>query len=170
MFAAPGRRRAVAPSRQWRQWRQPAAIVALLALLCLQIVLADRDRLAADPQWRSLVSGLCGVLGCSLPPWREPEALVLVARDVRPHPARPGALQASATFRNDARWAQPWPRLQLTLSGVDGHALAQRAFAPEEYLAGAPPQALIAPGQTVDVALELREPAAPTVSYAWDLH
>jgi len=157
--------RATAP----RRWRQPAAIAALLALLCLQIVLADRDRLAADAHWRPLVAGLCGMLGCSLPPWHQPEAFVLLSREVRPHPQRAEALRASASFRNDARWPQPWPRVLLTLSGIDGGAVAGRVFTPEEYLAGAPQAALIAPGQAVDISLDIREPATPTVSYAWDL-
>lgn len=150
-------------------WRQPVVIAVLLALLGLQIVLADRERLAADARWRPLVSGLCGVLGCSVPPWREPQALVLLAREVAPHPQRRDALRARASFRNEARWPQPWPRLLLTLSDVDGRAVAARAFTPEQYLGGAPATALVAPGQTVDIALEIREPSVETVSYAWDL-
>src|SRR5690606_7963119 len=41
-----------AAQRGPRAWRQPVVIVALLALLGLQIVLADRERLAADARWR----------------------------------------------------------------------------------------------------------------------
>jgi len=150
-------------------WRQPAMIAVLLALLGLQIVLADRERLAADARWRPLVSGICGVLGCSVPPWREPQAFVLLAREVAPHPQRRDALRARASFRNDARWPQPWPRLLLTLSDVDGRAVAARAFTPDQYLGGAPSTPLVAPGQTVEIALEIREPSVETVSYAWDL-
>lgn len=163
-------RRAPAPARARAAWRPPAAVAALLVLLGLQVVLADRDRLAADAQWRPLVAGVCGVLGCSLPPWREPEAFVLLARDVRPHPQQAGALRASASFRNDARWPQPWPQVLLTLSDVNGRAVAARAFAPEEYLGGAPDTPLLAAGQSVDIALDIGEPSTETVSYAWDLY
>src|SRR5690606_9281435 len=87
------------------QW----ALVALLGLLLvLQVLLADRARLAADAQWRPLLEQACGVLGCSLPPWHEPSAFSMVQRSVRPSGAA-GALRVDATFRNDARWAQPWP-------------------------------------------------------------
>ena len=163
-------RRAPAQARARAAWRQPAAVAGLLVLLGLQIVLADRDRLAADAQWRPLVAGVCGVLGCSLPPWREPDAFVLLARDVRPHPQQAGALRASASFRNDARWPQPWPQVLLTLSDVDGRAVAARAFTPEEYLGGAPDTPLLAAGQSVDIALDIGEPSTETVSYAWDLY
>src|SRR5690606_25747421 len=92
-----------------------------------------------------------------------------LAREVAPHPQRRDALRARASFRNDARWPQPWPRLLLTLSDVDGRAVAARAFTPDQYLGGAPSTPLVAPGQTVEIALEIREPSVETVSYAWDL-
>ena len=164
-----GGRRGTRAARNLRAWRQPAALAGLLVLLGVQIVLADRERLAADAQWRPLVSGLCGVLGCSVPPWREPQAFVLLAREVRPHPQRAGVLRASASFRNDARWPQPWPELALTLSDLDGRAVAARVFTPDEYLGAAPASPLLGAGQSVDIALDIQEPSSGTVSYAWDL-
>src|SRR5690606_32440804 len=90
--------------------RRLVAIAAGLALLLVvQLLLADRARLAADAGWRPVVATLCGVLRCSLPPWREPAAIVVEQRDVRPVPGRPGVLRVSATIRNDARWDQAWP-------------------------------------------------------------
>lgn len=144
-----------------------AAIAALAVLLALQIVLADRERLATDPGWRPLATAVCGLLGCELPPWSEPSAIVLAAREVRPHPDRAHALQVRASFRNEARWAQAWPRLMLTLSDVDGRAVAARAFEPHEYLGAAPSERFL-PGQSVDISLDLHEPSAATVSYAFD--
>ncbi|MDH5834393.1 DUF3426 domain-containing protein [Luteimonas kalidii] len=150
-----------------RRIRRIAAIVALLALLAVQVLLADRARLAADPRWRPIVDAACGVVGCSLPPWREPAAFALVSREVRPHPQVPGALRVRATVRNDARWPQAWPQLVLTLSDVDGRAVAARAFAPGDYLADGAPS-MLAAGQSRDIQLDIREPSAATVSYAFD--
>lgn len=155
--------RTVAPRR--RAWRI-AAVAGLLAMLALQMLLADRARLAADARWRPLVAAACGVFGCSLPPWRDPSAFTLVSREVRPHPQAPDALRVRATFRNDARWAQAWPPLVLTLSDVDGRAVAARAFRAEEYL-GSDAPARLAAGQSADIQLDIREPSAATVSYAF---
>ncbi|MET0328672.1 MAG: DUF3426 domain-containing protein, partial [Luteimonas sp.] len=165
-------RRLSSASRDPRARRQHrlliAAVAALSLLLAVQVLLADRDRLARDPGWRPALAHLCGVLRCSLPPWREPAALTVLARDVRPDPARPGELLASATFRNDARWAQAWPRLRLTLSDIDGHPVGSRVFTVEDYLADAPPAQLLAAGQDVQVHLRLHEPGARAVSFAFD--
>jgi hypothetical protein len=149
------------------RWWMPATIAALSLLLLLQVLLADRARLAMDAGWRPWLSSLCGVVGCALPPWREPGAFSLLARDVRPDPARPGVLRASATFRNDARWAQAWPHVVLTLSDVDGRAIGRRAFAPHEYLGVTPTQDTLAPEQSAMIRLDIIEPAANVVAFSF---
>ncbi|HEY1136231.1 MAG TPA: DUF3426 domain-containing protein [Xanthomonadaceae bacterium] len=141
------------------------AVVALAVLLVLQLLLADRARLAANAQWRPLLATVCTVFRCELPPWREPTAFTLLQRDVRQHPTLPGALRVSATFRNDARWSQPWPRLQLTLSDVNGRPAGQRRFDAQEYLGGAPGQAELASGESATVAMDILEPAPQIVAY-----
>ena len=90
----------------------------LLALLTLglagQLFFGERATLAANAQLRPVVETACDAIGCSLPPWREPTAFTMLARDVIAVPERPGVLRVQASFRNDARWAQPWPALILT--------------------------------------------------------
>jgi hypothetical protein len=167
-FAARHAAPAAVPSR--RRWPSPAIAAGLSTLLLLQILLADRDRLAADARWRPLLTSLCTAFGCSLPPWREPAAIRLVSRDVRAHPTRPGVLRATATLRNDARWAQAWPRVVLTLSDVDGRAIGMRDFAPHEYLGEAPTQDALSSGQSAMIRLDVLEPAANVVAFSFDFH
>lgn len=152
------------------RWVAPVAIAVLSLLLLLQIVLADRARLSADARWRPLLSGLCGVVRCSLPAWREPTAFRLVARDVRAHPQQPGVLRATATFRNDARWAQAWPRVVLTLSDVEGRAIGRRDFAPTEYLGATPTENSLSSGQSAMILLDVVEPAANVVAFSFEFH
>lgn len=151
--------------------RTIAAIAGLALLLALQLLLADRARLAGDARWRPLLSTLCGVLQCELPAWREPAAFTLVARDVRP--ARQGVLHVTATFRNDARWPQPWPALRLALQDVDGRTVGARTLRPEEYRQGGDDDARItqsglASGQSARVAFDIAEPAATVVAFTFD--
>lgn len=151
-----------------RDWRAIAAIVVLVLALALQLVLAQRQELAADARWRPLVSALCGVLRCSLPPWHEPTAYSMLGRNVRPSPGAPGVLRVNASFRNDARWPQRWPTLLLTLSDVDGRDVGQRAFAPADYRRGHKPTDELAPGQSATVQLDVVEPAPRIVAFTFD--
>lgn len=158
-----------------------AAIAGLTLVLALQLVLADRAQLAANARWRPAMSMLCGVLHCTLPPWREPAAFTLLQRDVRPHPAIHGALQVTATFRNDARWAQPLPGVLLTLSDIDGHIVAARAFTPGDYLDGAgrklddagreaatKTQTTLASGHSKTITMDVVEPTPRIVAFTFD--
>ncbi|WP_022973660.1 DUF3426 domain-containing protein, partial [Xanthomonas maliensis] len=149
-----------------RHWGLLAGLVLLLAG---QMVLADRAHLASDARWRPLVVRVCNVVGCRVPAWREPAAFTLLTREVRPLAGMPGVLQIQASFRNDARWAQAWPWLQLSLSDTDGRVIGARVFAPQDYLGKAPvAEDTLAPGQAVQVAFRVREPAASTAAFNFD--
>lgn len=148
------------------QW---GLVAGLVALLLLQIAVADRARLAADAGSRPWIAGLCGVLRCSLPAWHEPAAFSMISRDVRPVPGQAGALQVQASFRNDARWAQPWPSLRLSLSDADGRVIGTGMFAPQHYLDPAvKAESVLEPGQSAQIAFRVREPAASTVAFTFE--
>ena len=175
--AAPKRRKRAAPSfvrRPAQAPRRPTppwlwAIAGGLALLAgVQIVFADRAQLAADARWRPTLAAVCEVLHCKIPPWREPAAFAMIGRDVRQHPYMPGALRVDATFRNNARWPQPWPELVLTLSDVNGRALGTRTFSAKEYLDNKVTQKEIASGQSAAVRMDVMEPGAGVVSFSFD--
>lgn len=154
-----------APIPRW-QW---TTLVALTLLLLLQIVLADRANLAASARTRPLVSGLCALLRCSIPAWHEPSAYTMLSRDIRQIPGHAGALQVQASFRNDARWAQAWPVLRLSLSDADGRVIGRRTLHPADYLASdSDPQARLEPGQSAQVSFRLREPATATVAFSFE--
>jgi hypothetical protein len=149
-------------------WPRIVLLAALALLLVLQLLLAQRDVLARDARWRPTVDMLCSALRCTLPPWRDPAAFTMLARDVRPHPTAPGTLQIAASFRNDARWSQAWPHLVLTLSDVDGRVVGARAFTAREYLGAPPTQNTLAPGQTAAISLSVVEPAPGVVSFGFE--
>lgn len=158
-----------APRRSlpWGWW---LLLLALVVALVLQLMLADRARLATDPAWRPRLESLCGVLGCELPAWHEPAAFRVTSREVRRHPEDTRALLVSTSFRNDARWAQPWPVLEVALHDIDGQALGLRRFQPVEYLGSPPATELIAPGQSAMATLEILDPGQRAVAFTFDFH
>ena len=144
--------------------------LVLLAVLALQVVLADRARFAADADWRPRVEALCAVFGCDVPAWREPAALRVTSREMRPHPSVPGALLVTASFSNESRFPQAWPQLELALTDLEGQALGLRRFTPTEYLGSAPRSERIAPGQSAIVTLEIADPGMRALAYRIDFH
>ena len=156
---------ATAPSR-----RMIAVAAGLALLLVVQLLLAERARLAQHAAWRPVVAGLCTVLRCQLPTWRDPATLTVEQRDVRPVEGRPGVLQVSATIRNDARQAQAWPRITLSLSDIDGRTLGLRTFEPAEYLLQPPANVTLASGESAAIGLEIVEPSPHAVAFNFRFH
>lgn len=146
-----------------------ALCLVLSAALALQVLLADRQRLAADPAWRPALQALCGTLGCALPPWRETARLRVVSREARPHPQAADALELLLTFRNDAPYPQAWPILEVAFTDIDGRRIAQRRFQPSEYL-DAPGDGDIAVGQSVQARLALVDPGKSALAFELEFH
>ncbi|KFL37312.1 DUF3426 domain-containing protein [Arenimonas donghaensis] len=153
--------------RPWGWWGLALVLVVALAL---QLMLADRARLATDPDWRPRLEFLCDTLGCDLPAWREPAAFRVTSREVRRHPQDNRALLITTSFRNDARWGQPWPVMELALHDIDGNALGLRRFEPHEYLGSPPATELIAPNQSASATLEILDPGQRAVAFTFDFH
>ena len=166
--AGPSFARARANAQARTGWRWYAAVAALVLLLGAQLLLAQRNVLAAGAGRRPLVSAVCGVAFCDLPAWHEPAAFTMLQRSVRPATDHPGTLAVEASFRNDARWPQRWPTLQLSLSDVDGQPVGARAFTPDQYRREHGPDDVLAPGESATVRLDVVEPAPRIVAFTFD--
>ncbi len=150
-----------------RRWGWPIVVLVLLLIGAGQIAWFQRDVLRARyPELSPYVERLCLQLGCDALRGRDLPAISVVNRDVRVHPRYQDALLVNATISNGARFAQPFPRIQLALSDSNGRVLAARAFAPAEYLDASIDQQLgMAPGAPVQVVLEIVGVGPEAVSF-----
>ncbi len=160
------RRRAPDGGRRGQAWSW-LAVAVLGVLLALQLFLAQRAQLAADAGTRPFATAVCSVLGCTVPPWREPSAWTMLSRDVAPSASEAGVLEVTAAFRNQARWPQPLPVLTLSLTDRHGRVVAARAFTPEEYQSSGVPS-VVASGEAAQVHLRVREPDTDIVAFSFE--
>ena len=150
-----------------RKFWLPAGTAVLALVLLLQIAVAELERLAHNAFWRPAVERLCLLASCRLSAWRQPDAFTPVQQAVAADPRQAGVLRVQLGFRNDAARPQPWPQIEIALTGVDGGVIGLRRFAPAEYLnAGQAPE--IQPGQTVSVEIALQEPSGKAAGFAFD--
>jgi len=151
---------ATTPSRKTHTAAWAMACLLALVTLAIQLSYFERDRLAARPWLRPWVEAACTVIGCELPDWRDLAAIRLLDSDVREHPRIGGALLVNVTFVNTATRSQPFPTLQIVLTGLSDAAVARRHLRPAKYLATTVDRkAGMAPGQPIHITVEL---AAPT--------
>jgi predicted Zn finger-like uncharacterized protein len=148
------------------RWPWVTACTLLLLALCAQVAWAKRDFLISDATVGPVLRGACSSLGCRLPLVQDTSKLSLLARDVQAHPSVPGALLITASLRNDADFAQPYPVVSVTLSDANGKRLAMRRVRPGEYLGDANVmQRGLAPSATAALMLEVEDPEGKAVAF-----
>ncbi|MEM7362936.1 MAG: DUF3426 domain-containing protein, partial [Pseudomonadota bacterium] len=147
-----------------------AAVVVLILFLPGQWLWSDRDAIAQDTVFRPVYVTLCGVVGCEVPAYNNPEQLTAGDLVVRQVPEKPGILHVDAIIRNDAGFHQPFPDLYIRFSSVRGDAVAARRFAPSEYLAGEMSGVRMIPPQTeVRISLSVVDPGDQALGYSLEL-
>ena len=119
-----------------RRWLWLAVNLALLCALAGQAAWFFATPLAMQaPVLAPVLNAYCSWLGCGFGLPRLPEQLFIEASDLQLlDVTRPGQVLLTATIRNRAAFAQEFPMLELTLTGVDNQTAARRVFPPGEYL------------------------------------
>jgi predicted Zn finger-like uncharacterized protein len=152
-----------------RRWPWLVACLLLLLLLATQLAWAERDPLIRSPTVGGWLRSSCAALGCELPLVAASQQLQLLASNVQAHPSVAGALMISASVRNDAAFAQPYPVLTITLSDAQGRRIGMRRLRPREYLDDSTIlQHGLAPGATAVLLLELEDPGDKAVAFEFN--
>jgi predicted Zn finger-like uncharacterized protein len=149
-----------------RHWPWVVAGLLLLLALSAQLAWAKREFLIRDPVVGGWLRETCSQLRCELPLISAPQQLRLLASNVQAHPSVSGALMISASVRNDALFAQPFPVLTVTLSDAQGQRIAMRRLQPREYLDDTTIlQHGLAPGASAALLLEVEDPGDKAVAF-----
>ena len=152
--------------RRRRRWWLPLLVRLGTTLFAAQVLDFQFDAWAKNPDVRPVYEWLCPRLHCQLPVMRSLDDIRSKNLVVRANPDVPGQLMVDALIVNQARFAQPFPVIELRFSSMDGRPIAARRFAPEEYLAGELKGAtMFAPLTPVHIAFAIDDPGTDAVSY-----
>lgn len=133
-FVRAARRRAFWSARPVR-YGLFAGLLLLVLALAVQLVLTQRDQLAArEPGLMPLLTALCQPLGCAVRPYRQLDAVVIDSSAF--NRADADTFRFSVSLRNSADLRIATPSLELTLTDLQDQALVRRVLSPEQL--GAP--------------------------------
>jgi hypothetical protein len=147
-------------------WSGIAASVALLVLFAAQYIAFNFNELARNTSARPTLEAICGVAGCTVPPYSDIGKIMSEQLTVRTHPERDGALVVDVIVTNSADLPQPFPALQLTFFDIRSEPVATRKFYPGEYLHGEMRGLTSMHNKNpVHLALEVMDPGAQAINY-----
>jgi len=146
------------------------SVMALLfvALLASLHLFRERGAWHNDPLIRpALVLG-CRFTGCTVPSRVDLQSLRLLDKKVFTHPRTSDALVINVAFRNDASFDQRFPVLVVRLRDRLGRRVAERDFAPSEYLDAWAVGDTLEAGRRLDISLEVDDPGDGADSYEFE--
>jgi len=148
------------------------ATLLLSAALFFEYAWFNRDQLTQASQLQTITEKLCRHITCKNITVRHPDKIELVSRNVYSHPNEKNALMVNVTMKNQARFAQPFPVMQIKFSDVRGGGVAGRRFLPNEYLPAEiwqqQKQPLLEPDTHITFTMEIKDPGKQALTYEFD--
>jgi predicted Zn finger-like uncharacterized protein len=104
-------------------------------------------------------------------PFRDPESIELVSREMLSHPMRPRVLLLNATIVNRAQQAQAYPDIDVRLFNLDNDVISERRFRPTDYLTSTSAmRGGMTPGAYLRFSLEMLDPGERAVGFELEFH
>lgn len=123
----------------------------LVAGLLLQVVVQERDRIAAtEPATQPFLESVCAVLACKISPLRQIESVVIDSSSFTK--VRADVYRLNFTLKNTALTAVATPAVELTLTDLQDQSVVRRVFLAPDFGAR---QAAMAPGSELAASLSV---------------
>ncbi|ADV01381.1 DUF3426 domain-containing protein [Alicycliphilus denitrificans] len=161
----------VTAARRSAFWRRPAvrgalavAVLALLLALGLQVVVQERDAIAArSPAAHALMERLCAPLQCTLQAPQRIASVVIDSSSFLKERNDAAAYQLQMSLKNISSLSVAMPALELTLTDVRDRAVLRRVLLRNDL--GAPAE--LAPGSTwsATVSMQVAQGADQVAGY-----
>ncbi len=145
------------------------ASLLLILLLILQLSWQYRERVIQYEYGQQLLSQICRIAGCTPPERRDTSQIFIQHRDLRGHPGKPNALLLQLSMVNRADFAQPFPKLYLSLFNDRDKLISGRTFEPEEYLSDPSlVTGLMQQSEPTFISMELVDPGKDVTGFKFD--
>lgn len=140
-------------------------IAVLIATLLLQAIAVYQE------EWLppSVQAKACRWITCVHKIPRALDKIEILNRSIYTHPQEKEALMVTVTIISRAKFAQPYPVVQLRFLDVSGDVMAARRFNPSDYLNETwNKQSIMQPERPISIQLELVDFGEDVVGYEFD--
>ncbi len=141
-------------------------MVLLLLALAGQYTYFNFDTISRISLLRPYIEQYCPLIGCEAAAQSDVDSIVGTNLVVRSHPFEKNALVIDVIIKNQAKFDQPYPVVQLNFEDLNGEPVASRRFAPAEYIGDKTIPLDSMPSETpIHLTLEIEDPGREAVNY-----
>ncbi|KWR75700.1 DUF3426 domain-containing protein [Cupriavidus sp. IDO] len=123
---------AASPAR--RQWWWAAAAVLGVGIIVQGVYLARSQLAGQFPMLRPALEAACAPVGCTVPPWRDIDALRIDTSQLQKQDDGSDAYLLAVTLRNQGRATTALPAIELVMTDLQDQLLLRRVLQPADYL------------------------------------
>ncbi|MFO7593611.1 MAG: DUF3426 domain-containing protein [Pseudomonadota bacterium] len=145
-------------------------LLLLLTLVFQYYFFHQRDTLADNAKLRPLLSRICELSGCTLPPRRDLTRIELADHLMQSHPRHENSLLITAILVNRAEFNQPFPIVEVIMTDLQQKVVARRRFRPEQYLIGDARDREFIPNTEIPLMLEVVDPGENAVGFEFNFY
>lgn len=147
-------------------WFWTLGTLLLALILAAQYVVFNFNKLATDNRFRPALQRVCATLPCELPVLENLQKISSEKLVVRSHPEKSDALMVDVIITNRAKFAQPFPALELTFSDLRKKVITRQIFYPSEYLHGELSGMTLMPKRSpIHLELDIADPGSAAINY-----
>jgi len=146
-------------------WGWSLGAFSMLLLLIAQIVVYQTPSWAQNQDIRPWLKEICDKIDCRLPKYNYPEDIEVIERALEP--AGDDALIFRLAIVNNGSFPVALPDLYLKLIRFNGEPLAQRIFAPNEYIGNVDSIRELPVGKPIEFSLNIANPDNKIAGYTF---
>ncbi|MFT5657681.1 MAG: putative Zn finger-like uncharacterized protein [Gammaproteobacteria bacterium] len=143
-------------------------ILLLLVLGIAQTIYYQRYELIRNARYQQQIIQLCELVPCAESQFSSTRQIKLLERNVFTHPVKSNALMVTGSFVNEAPFTQKLPKLLVTLFDIQGNLIANRPFAPTEYLQADQNLSSLDSNKPIQFRLEILDPGTEALTYEFE--
>jgi len=142
------------------QNRLPFGLLAftLIIVLLYQVIMFQSEFFTQNTSLQPIFKRVNNAFNLHIPGYKNLEEILIVDRDIRPHPELNNALELQLTMKNHALAEQAYPTINVTLTSSLGEKIAQGKFTKYDYLDKADLNDYFAPSELKQIKLVFSKP------------
>ncbi|RLA06542.1 MAG: hypothetical protein DRQ51_09115 [Gammaproteobacteria bacterium] len=143
-------------------------VLVMLVLILLQALYFDSKKIINFIGFKDQINPVCEFIKCQNKIKRDVTKIKIISRDVKTHPVKKNSLIIDISAKNTANFLQPFARMVISMSNIQGEVIAQRIFLSHQYVGQKLANKGMDPDRVYKIKLPIQDPGKNVLNFEID--